>query len=53
MNRQFKLDHAWLHFKCLGRMLYERIVEGKHKHDLMCHITFSVKGIFRSIGVTH
>ena len=51
VKRQFNLYHAWLHIKCIERILRERVHYKKHLGKVTWHVIFYCKGIIRSIGI--
>lgn len=51
MQREFSVYHAWLHVKCIGRILKEYVFQRKHRGRLNWYVAFYSKGILRSIGM--
>lgn len=51
MQREFNLYHAWLHFRCICRMLREYIFKRKHREKFYRHLVFYGKGILRSLAI--
>ena len=52
MQRYFNVGHAWLHVRCLIRMIREWLLMGRHRGKFWWHVAFYCKGILRSFGIT-